>query len=297
MERETLVTLLILISGGLLLQLTANWPQGGVATADPALLERQTWLALCRPVAPLSLIAAWLIGWALTQPDPVTGLDPYVVICVSLPFGLLFLRALARAAWALVREMPECGVSTFGFLQPQVAFSPFLARRLDEPVIRAALAHERAHARHRDPLRIWVAQLITDLQWPWPQAQRRQTAWLAALELARDEEARRSGTEGADLAAAVLASVRFLGELSPRERIALGGTQLAHARLIGDERTLQHRVGCLLEPMTAVAESPASRRIGWRAMLTPLIPLLLAALLLGVLYGPRIMLPLLRLTT
>lgn len=293
MERETLVTLLIMMSAGLILQLLAGWLPGRTAGADPAARERQAWRALCRPVAPVLLSAAWLVGWALVEPDPVRDrLDPGVVVCLWLPFGLLFARAGARAGWTLVRKLPEAGVSTFGFLQPQVVFPPFLARQLDEPVIFAALAHEHAHARHRDPLRIWLAQLITDLQWPWPQAQRRLSVWLAALELARDEEARRRGVAGTDLAAAVLASVRYLRELTPRERTGLGGTQLAHARLVGDGQVLQRRLSRLLAPLPA--GEPGS--VGLRRTLVLLIPLLLTAVLLGAFYGQLIMQPLLGLT-
>ena len=295
MERETLVALLTMIFGGLVLQALAGWAAGGSTGMHPSALERHAWLAVCSPLVPVLVIAAWLVGWAFTQPDPVTGLDPFIVLAVWLPFGFLFARATVRAVWALVRDSPECGVSTFGFLQPQVVFSPFLARRLDEPVIRAALAHEHAHARHRDPLRIWVAQFITDLQWPWPQAQRRLTAWLAALELARDEEARRENIEGADLAAAVLASVRFLGDLAPRERRGLGGTQLVHARLIGEEQTLQYRVSRLLAPSLRAETTPGKSR-GLRRRLVLMVPLLLLAMMLGIVYGPRIMHPLLGLT-
>ncbi len=296
MERETLVTLLIMLSGGLMLQLLAAWPPGEAAGTDPAALERQAWRDLCRPALAVVPLAAWFVGWALTEPDPVRDpLDPGVVVLLWLPFGLLFMRAAVRAAWALLREPPECGVSTCGFLQPQVVFSPFLARRLDEPLIHAALAHEHAHARHRDPLRIWVAQFITDLQWPWPQAPRRMTAWLAALELARDEEARREGIEGPDLAAAVLASVRFLGELPARQRDALAGTQLVHARLIGDAQTLHQRVARLLAPTRG--SGAAATRFSLRRRVVLMVPLLLAVMLLGAVWGQRIMLPLLGLTT
>ena len=295
MGREILLTLSIMTCGGLILQLLAPWPPAGIANSNPAVRERQAWRALCRPVAPVLVSAAWLIGWALVEPDPVRDpLDPAVVVCLWLPFGLLFARAGARAAWALVRELPECGVSTCGFLQPQVVFSPFLARQLEEPVISAALAHEHAHARHRDPLRIWLAQLITDLQWPWPQAQRRLTVWLAALELARDEQARREGIEGTDLAAAVLSSVRYLGELAPQERSGLGGTQLAHARLVGDGLVLEQRVSQLLAPLPP--EPDGGHGPGLRRTLVLMIPLLLAAVLLGAVYGQSIMLPLLALT-
>lgn len=296
MGREILLSLLIMTFSGLILQLLAPWPLRATRNADPVALERRAWRALCRPVAPVLVCMAWLIGWALLEPDPVRdALDPLVVGCLWLPFGLVFARAGVRAAWALVRELPECGVSTFGFLQPQVVFSPFLARQLEEPVIRAALAHERAHARHRDPLRIWFAQLVTDLQWPWPQAQRRLCAWFAALELARDQEARGEGAEGTDLAAAVLASVRYLGQLTSAERTGLGGTQLAHARLVGDGQLLQERVSGLLAP-NRPASTGASGMFGLRRMLVMLVPLVLVAVVLGLVYGQAVMRPLLAMT-
>ncbi len=291
MERETLVTMLLMFFGGCALQALAVWPGALPAARDADALEREAWIRVCLPAVPMLLIGAWLVGWALTQPDPVRDrLDPIVVVALWLPFGLLFLRALLRAVWALLREPPECGVSTVGLMTPQVVFSPFLARQLDETGIRAALAHERAHGRHRDPLRIWIAQLITDLQWPWPRARRRLEVWLETLEWARDEEARRHGVEGQDLAAAVLASVRFLGKPGPRA--VLAGTQLAHARLLGDGQTLQRRVGRLLAPLPRVDR--ARERLG--ASVALWIPLLFAILMLGVVYGGFIMRPLLALT-
>lgn len=297
MGREILLTLMITMSGGLILQALAGWPADLPDGAGPAALEHQAWRALWRPLAPISVCAAWLLGWWLTQPDPVQDpLNPLVVLALWLPFGLLLARAAVRGAWALVREPPECGVSTFGFLRPQVVFSPFLARELDEPVIRAALAHERAHGRHRDPLRIWIAQLITDLQWPWPQARRRLGVWLEALEWARDEEARRAGVEGSDLAAAVLASVRFLGALSGPQRAALSGTQVAHARLIGDGQALRRRVARLLTPLRALEPARRPRAPALLVQAAVWIPLLLAVLWLGIVYGAPVMRPLLGLT-
>ena len=297
MERETLLTMLLMIFGGCALQLLANWPGTLPAAADADTLERAAWIDVCVPALPMLLIASWLAGWALTQPDPVRDpLDPLVLIALWTPFGLLFLRALLRAAWALVREPPECGVSTIGLMTPRVLFSPFLARQLDEPVLRAALAHERAHGRHRDPLRIWVAQLITDLQWPWPQARRRFDAWLEALEWARDDEARRNGTEGPDLAAAVLASVRFLRAPPQPEHALLAGTHVAHANLLGDGQTLKRRVARLLAPPPRAACAKSHRVFGVAAGAAAWIPLVLVILLLGMLYGAPIMRPLLGLT-
>jgi hypothetical protein len=297
MERESLLLILIMLLGGLALQPFAFWPSRDPNFANARDLEQRSWLRLWFPVVPLLLVTAWLCGWALSEPDPVPDpLEPWVVLAASAPFALLFVRAGVRAAWALLRQPPECGVSTVGLVRPMVLFSPFLAKQLDDGVIRAALAHERAHALHRDPLRILLAQLVTDLQWPWPSARRRLETWLGALELARDEEARAAGVDGPDLAAAVLASVRYLSRATPEERASLTGTQLAHARLIGDARALQDRVSRLLAPLPQAAAA-AERRISCDRQALLLLPVLLTALALGALYGERVMHSLLGLTS
>ncbi len=173
MERESLLVLLIMLLGGATLQLFALWPSRVPREGQPAALERRTWIGLWTRVVPMLFVAAGLLGWALQESDPVRDpLDPGVLLAIWAPFGLVFLRAAARAVWALLSRPADCGVSTVGLIQPQIMFSPFLAKQLDDGVIRAALAHERSHARHRDPLRIWIAQLVTDLQWPWPSAKR-----------------------------------------------------------------------------------------------------------------------------
>lgn len=297
MERESLLALLIMLVGGLLLQASASWSSPAPPGASPAELERASWRSLWYPMVPALIVAAWLCGWALMEPDPVPGpLGPWTIICAALPFAVLFGRAAIRGLWALLRSPGECGVSTIGLLRPQVLFSPFLAKQLDESVIRAALAHERAHALHRDPLRIWLAQLITDLQWPWPAAGRRLETWLDALELARDDEARAEGVDGADLAAAVLASVRFLKRVGSQRGTGLRGTQVAHARLIGDSRALRQRVARLLGPVPeAAGGSPgAMPRFGRPELL--LASALLAALALGVVFGGSVVNSLLALT-
>lgn len=297
MERETLLAILIMLLGGLWLQLIAARPMAHLSGSSSRQLERRCWHALWYPLAPVVIVAAWLCGWALMEPDPVRDpLDPLVVSLLALPFVLLFGRAAARAVWALLRHPPECGVSTVGLLQPQVVFSPFLAKQLEDRVISAALAHEHAHARHRDPLRIWLAQLVTDLQWPWPAAQQRLHAWLEALELARDEEARTRGADGADLAAAVLASVRFMQVIPSARRAALSGTQWAHARLIGDSRALEQRVSYMLAPHphgARVDDRQARRLISLVVIFTAVLA---GALVLGIVYGEGIVHRLLGLT-
>lgn len=299
MERETLLCLLMMLLGGLALQPFVWWPSAGAPDRPPAALERSRWRRLWYPIVPTLVVAAWLCGWALREPDPVRDpLGVWVLLAAWLPFGLVFARAVARAAWSLVRPPIDCGIATVGLIQPQVTFPPFLAKQLDDGVIRAALAHEQAHATHRDPLRIWLAQLATDLQWPWPWAGRRLEAWLEALELARDEEARAGGADGADLAEAVLASVRYLERHAPRRTgTLLQGTQVAHARLIGDSRALRGRVTRMLAPLLPQSAAEPASLTGLGRAGTLLIPLLLTALILGALYGERLMRPLLGLTS
>lgn len=299
MERESLLSILIVLLGGLALQPFVWSASADPGDLPPSELERRSWKRLCRPLVPTLLVAVWLCGWALRQPDPVRDpLDRGILLMAALPFGLVFARAGARAAWALLRRPVDCGVSTVGLIQPQVVFSPFLAKQMEDGVIRAALAHERAHAAHRDPLRIWLAQLITDLQWPWPWANRRLEAWLEALELARDDEARARGADGADLAAAVLASVRYLERVT---RLPAGspatGTEVAHAGLIGDPSALRARIARLLAPLARPEVTIPSGLAGIERARVLLVSLLLAALVLGMVYGERVMHPLLGMTS
>lgn len=307
MERESLLSILIVLLGGLALQLLgglapqllAGWPSGGAGNLTSVELERRSWRRLWHPVVPTLMVAAWLCGWALRAPDPVRDrLDPWVLLAACVPFALILARALVRAVWSLLRSPVDCGILTVGLLQPQVVFSPFLAKQLEDGVIHAALAHERAHASHRDPLRIWLAQLITDLQWPWPRAGACLEAWLEALELARDDEARAAGVDGADLAAAILASVRYFERVAPPlRRVRLTGDQLAHARLIGDPAALRRRVSRLLGSLPQQARGEAARSAGSESAGLILIALLLTTLALGAVYGERILHPLLGLTS
>lgn len=299
MEREWLLSLLVVLLGGMTLQALAWIPAIDAHDTKDHELERKAWVRLWCPAVPALLIGAALGGWALTESDPVHDrLGALVLYAAWTPFAVIFGRAALRAVWALLRRTPDCGVSTIGLIQPETIFSPFLAKQLSDSEVRAALAHEQAHARHRDPLRIWLAQLLTDLQWPWPAAQRRLEAWLIALELARDEEARRRGTDGADLAAAVLASVRFLQQLPTEQRghPSSSGTSYAHARLIGDSGALRDRVSRLLGSLPkASAAVPAVSSSGAAEIFLLLLMLLAAAL--GIAYGGVVMHFLLALTS
>jgi Zn-dependent protease with chaperone function len=274
MERESLLTVLTILLGGVALQVIGAWLSAHSRKKPGFELERAAWLRLWRPVTPALIIAAWLCGWALSQPDPVpTRVGPLVFI-VCAPFVLIGMRAIVRAGWSLLASPEPFGIATVGLIRPHVVFAPELAKLLDDRAIAAALAHERAHVRHLDPLRIWVAQFVTDLQWPWASAQRRFETWLAALEHARDDEARAEGVEGADLAAALVASVRFHRNIAP-------GTC---ARLIGDRSALAERVERLLQPLESAPQDPTPTTLQVAVFLSLA---LMVALALGTVYGER----------
>ena len=144
---------------------------------------------------------------------------------------------------------------------------------IDETARDAVRAHESAHARHRDPLRVWAAQLATDLQWPGRGANTRLAQWRHALELARDEEVRRQGVDGADLAAAVIVALR-LGGMTPS-----GGVSI-----VGSHEGVRDRIHRLLAPLPATGNEPTQPRSFRAAMAGGL----LGAAMFGASFGEAI---------
>ena len=156
----------------------------------------------------------------------------------AIPFAALFARVVVRAIRALHSVDRDLPAATVGLFSPRVLISSQFAAAVDPRALEAAREHENAHARHRDPLRLWLAQIATDLQWPWSPARARFEAWTEALEFARDEEARARNIEGADLAAAVLVAVRMYP----------GSARSLAASMTGDARALKERIARLMAP-------------------------------------------------
>jgi len=207
-------------------------------------LEQRAWRRVWTPLWPAALVLAFLVGWAVLEPEASEGVEP-AMLAVAAVFGLISLRAAARAVRAL--RTPARGVvaMTVGLVRPRVYIAPELAARLDERALRAALEHEAAHARHRDPLRLWIAQIATDLQWPLAAARQRFADWRNALELARDAEACER-VDGSDLAAALIEAARL-------SRASVGD---AVAGLVGGADAFSDRIHRLLEPPHDAAGAP-----------------------------------------
>lgn len=230
------------------------------AAMSGAALERHAWRRIWLPLSPAAVLLAFLLGWALQEPEVAEEL-PVVTLVVAVPFALLWLRA-TRRAWQSRRERSVAIAGAVGLLRPRVVVTEELRCHLDPAGLRAVLGHEAAHVRHRDPLRLWLAQIATDLQWPAAAAKRRFAQWRVALELARDEEARAHGIDGADLAAALLQAAR-LGAASaagsPTGATAGAPMGATIAGLVSPSASAEfrERVMRLLQPVVAVPTTAA----------------------------------------
>ena len=276
MDRELLLGAMILLVCGPLISLGGVLSRRQVRTPARTQTERLSWLRLWLPLMPAATLFALLLGWFSQEPDPADELLQPHVLAAMLPFGLIWLRAAVRAVSSLTNDNSGTPAATVGLWKPRIVLSPDLMSRLDEHARAAVLEHERAHARHRDPLRIWSAQIATDLQWPMSAARRRFQAWRTALEIRRDAEACGRGVDGADLAHALIVA----------SRMHRPTRHSAAAPLVGEGSMLGERIACLLGH-GAVGDSnpPLLRVVPVAAAL-----LLLAATILGFAFGDNLVL-------
>ena len=234
--------------------------------------ERAAWWRLVMPLFTGLLVLALLVGWRLQEPNPVPEHIGRLVFGIALLNGGIVLRAGARAIQSLRPGTDACAsIGTIGLLRPRVVVCDEFQRSVSEDGFAAAMAHETAHVKRRDPLRIWLAQLAADLQWPVPGTRGRFSAWVLALEAARDDETVATGTAGDDLAEAILAAARL--HASPRGLCA-------HAE--GGGEWIAWRVRRLL---SGAAEPPGRRSIDPWAESVSCVGLLVAAAWLGLHHG------------
>ena len=236
MDRELALAALTLAMAGPLLFAAGAWRQPSASATGARQGEQACWKALWTPAYPALVGLFTLLGWAALEPRDAELL-PGSILAVSALFAGIWMRAFTRAVKSAYAQRPQIVAGTVGLWRPRTVLSHALIAQLDVDALEAARAHEAAHLRHRDPLRIWLAQLVTDLQWPWPGPCARFDEWRRVLELARDEEARCAGIDGADLAAAILSTVRMT---IPSSRTAT---------LIATRSGLEERIERLLAPL------------------------------------------------
>ncbi len=208
MDRDPLLLGLVALVGG-----TIAWSlaplRGRRATGPAWQRERRAWRAVMIPLIVVAFGTALFVGWALQEPahsdEHLAPLAWGLVIAVL----VLWVRALVRFVRSALTR-PSGPIAVVGLLRPHIVIDPRLEQSLDREALAAAFAHEAAHVLHRDPLRIALAQLATDIQWPWPRAKRRLDVWRAVLEEARDDEAVMSGVHPEDLAQAIVAAAKLV---------------------------------------------------------------------------------------
>jgi hypothetical protein len=235
-DREVLLALLTFAILGPAVLVAGALPRRHPQAPSARQWERVAWRAVWTPAVPGAIALSLLLGWAAMEPDHAEVL-PAPIIGLSTVFAIVWTRALIRAGQAARRRPSHMAAGTVGLWRPRIIVATAFVARLDADELHAVYAHEAAHVLHRDPLRIWLAQFVTDLQWPWPRAQRRFDEWRRVLELARDEEARDEGIDGADLASAVLVGAQW-------NSVAARG-----AALIDSGARLEDRIARLLGPL------------------------------------------------
>jgi len=269
MDRELVFAILVSsLCGGALLAVSW-WPFHEVPASSGRALEHSAWSRVWLPFVPALILFTALCGWALVEPARSERM-PFVLLLGGAPFATILTRAVWRALGALKIPRGALTAATMGFFRPRIILSQQIISALDPRALNAALEHECAHARHRDPLRLWLAQFGADLLWPSPAAVARLRDWRRALELARDEEARSIGVAGPDLAAAILGSLR-LNQGSVPSGVAT----------LSDEAFVKERVARLLQPLKT---EPRPGRKTLVLVLGVTVAVLLAVVL-GIQYG------------
>jgi BlaR1 peptidase M56 len=276
-SRDAVLATLVVILCGSLACLAGFLPSAAPPSGSSLARERAGWRRLWAPLAPAAAALALLVGWALHEPSVTDELLVPAALALAAPLAFVWARALARAVAALRAPRPGVPAAVVGLWRPRLVLDAAFRDALDAPAFQAVLAHEHAHARHRDPLRIWLAQIATDLQWPLGAAPARLAAWLGALEDARDDEARRGGVRGEDLASALLSAARASWAQPPPGAAATLGSE--------GER-LATRVERLLRPLDLDA---GPGRTGASLALAALAAGVAAAAVLGWAHGDLVL--------
>jgi bla regulator protein blaR1 len=107
-----------------------------------------------------------------------------------------------HGAWVLEDDRPQAFCA--GLLRPRVYVSNGALELLDEQALAAVLAHERHHARNRDPLRLACGRALVAGMLFVPPLRRLVQRQHALSEIGADDAARAEGVERSALAAAML---------------------------------------------------------------------------------------------
>jgi Zn-dependent protease with chaperone function len=111
-------------------------------------------------------------------------------------FGRAARDAGIDPARILVIEGLPTPALTVGLLAPRILVAYALARQLDPAQLTAVLAHEGAHLRRRDPLRVFLLRFLTRVLFWLPTLERLGDEFLEDAEIQADDYAARAGRDG-----------------------------------------------------------------------------------------------------
>lgn len=146
---------------------------------------------------------------------------------------------------------------TYGLLRPRVALSSGLHGRMSPRELHAVLAHERSHARSRDPLKLLVARVLLAREFYVPALRSLHGRFVAGRELAADRAAV-AACGRKPLAAALLKVADEPGWAGATAAAAIAGPGLLTARVLQLERGVEPELdrpsrGMLLYSLLGVA--------------------------------------------
>jgi Zn-dependent protease with chaperone function len=142
----------------------------------------------------------------------------------------LHAHATRRHAGALVIEDVRPRAFCAGLLRPRVYVSAGALELLDDAALRAVLAHEHAHARRRDPLRLACGRVLARALFCLPGLGELHRRQLALAELSADESA--IAAEPGNRAALARAMLSFAEHSRPEDPTGLDPERVDH--LLGD---------------------------------------------------------------
>lgn len=182
----------------------------------------------------------WVAGREIAVTGPVAG------AVAGAPAGAVAGAAAEVGLAGRVRLVAagERLAVTAGLVRPYVVVSTGLVGALSRAELRAVLAHEQAHLRRSDPLRVLLARVLVAHLWFLPLARDlRGRAW-SGFELAADRDAARRYGRSA-LAGALLRVASTPAGGAVAAAVGFGGGAVAAVSRSADPGLLEHRVSQL----------------------------------------------------
>lgn len=238
---------------------------------------------------------------------------------LELAFSLLVGASLVRGARSLARQLratrryvgalrptgetrevagTDCRVTAgrtpqalcAGYLTPRIYVSRGAFETLAPGELRAVVAHERHHLRHRDPLRLLVAGVLADALFFLPALKRIGERYAALIELGADEAAVRALGERRTLAGALLkfgdldAPAVAVAGIAPERIDHLGGDRDATRWGLSSAHLVASALGgaALLAAAAILLATPGAASINLVRVLAQSCMLMVAGAALGV---------------